>query len=423
MDKQKLNSCINGTEGKNLLRVSLKKAQDANIVASPTIKIAGNIHKGGVSKDVLFRAICAAISGTKPAPCNNLPEPIKLQATVLTDKRCKKCETDIKDLAENLRSRFFPLLKLKTIYFSSAEGKELYKALGPQKLPIMLFTARVEKAEKYSEVKRFFMKKGKWRQVIIRAEFVPTAEADDITRLKTTWISIPGGSFRMGSRGEFLGDDEKPIHRVRVPSFQMLKTEVTVDQYQICVQSGPCTEPNSCSEYDNCDKSGRGNHPVNGVGWNQAKTFCEWVGSRLPSEAEWEYAARSGGKRWKYPWGNVEASCRRAVMDPSRGVKDDGCHKYHTWPVCSKTRGNSSQGLCDLMGNEKEWVEDCYHDSYKGAPSDGSAWTTECEGKDKVVRGGGWGSGRAILRASLRSHASPKGEYSGYGFRCARTVE
>jgi iron(II)-dependent oxidoreductase len=134
--------------------------------------------------------------------------------------------------------------------------------------------------------------------------------------------------------------DEKPVHRVTVPTFEMTKTQVTVDQYKACVDAGACTAPDSGGAC-NWGQSDRGKHPINCVDWQQAQAYAQWAGGRLPTEAEWEYAARSGGRDWKYPWGDEEATCQRAVMD-DRGW---GCGRDTTWPVCSKPSGNTTQGL------------------------------------------------------------------------------
>ena len=233
------------------------------------------------------------------------------------------------------------------------------------------------------------------------------------------WVRIVGGSFSMGSND---GDsDETPVHRVTVPTFEMSKTEVTVDQYRACVDAGFCLAAGTSTKYRHCnwDKSDRGSHPINCVDWNQAQDFANWAGGRLPSEAEWEYAARSGGRDWKYPWGDQEASCERVVMDGGSG---EGCGRNITWPVCWRTRGNTTDGLCDMAGNVWEWVQDLYHSSYDGAPTDGSARESPA-GSSRVRRGGSWRDSAGGVRAAIRGNDSPtQREHMGLGFRLARSV-
>ena len=250
-------------------------------------------------------------------------------------------------------------------------------------------------------------------------------EASAVTGGKAglVWVRISGGSFRMGSTEG--SSSEKPVHGVQVSSFSLLKSEVTVAQYGVCVKVGACSQPDTSSSYCNWGKAGRGRHPLNCVDWKQARKFCGWAGGRLPSEAEWEYAARSGGKARKYPWGNEAATCSRAVMDDgktkgSAGTETGGCGEDRTWPVCSKPSGNSAQGLCDLAGNVWEWVEDCWHTSYTGAPSSGEAWTSNCSDAYRVIRGGCWGNVAGYLRAAYRLRFTPGDRYRSLGFRCAR---
>jgi formylglycine-generating enzyme required for sulfatase activity len=217
--------------------------------------------------------------------------------------------------------------------------------------------------------------------------------------------------------GSSPGDsDEKPAHRVTVASFQMGKSEVTVGQYRRCVQAGSCTAPDTGG---NCNwgKSVREDHPVNCVDWDQARAFATWAGARLPSEAEWEYAARSGGRSQTYPWGDEAPTCSRAVMDDG----GTGCGRKSTWPVCSKAAGNTAQGLCDMAGNVWEWVQDWYHDTYAGAPTDGSAWESPT-GSSRVARGGSWNFDAWILRASSRNWGRPGNRRSYLGFRLVRSI-
>jgi len=234
------------------------------------------------------------------------------------------------------------------------------------------------------------------------------------------WVQIEGGSFMMGGAGKY---DGKPIHKVTLKSFQMSKTEVTVGQYRKCVTAKACSAPNT-GESCNWDKSGREEHPINCVTWFQLNEFAKWVGGRLPTEAEWEYAARSRGKKRTYPWGDQEPSCQYTVM--SDGGR--GCGKDRTWAVCSKRRGNTKQGLCDMGGNVWEWVQDEYKKSYNGAPTNGTARCTasDCSkppsNANRVLRGGGWYFGYArYFRAAVRFNYRPAKHFYAYGGRVARS--
>jgi formylglycine-generating enzyme required for sulfatase activity len=226
------------------------------------------------------------------------------------------------------------------------------------------------------------------------------------------WVFIPGGSFQMGSTtGE---PREEPVHSVTVPTFEMTQTEVTVAQYGACVDVSVCTVPGSGGTYDNWGVAGRENHPVNRVDWNQSVAFCVWVGGRLPSESEWEYAASNGASKNMYPWGGETATCDYAVMYEG----GYGCGTGFTMDVCSKPAGNTSHGLCDMSGNVWEWVQDWRHDNYTGAPADGSAW--DDSGLYRVKRGGSFNAGADMLRASFRGGGTPSFQDSYVGFRCGR---
>ena len=231
------------------------------------------------------------------------------------------------------------------------------------------------------------------------------------------WVAINGGKFTMGTdSGEKGFEDAKPIHEVAIKTFDMSKTAVTVEQYAECVIKGGCTEPTT-GDYCNWGVAGRQLHPVNCVDWDQASKYAKFKGGRLPSESEWEYAATSGGKNQKYPWGNDEPTCDKAVMYGNGGY---GCGKNSTMPVCSKTAGNTAQGLCDMAGNVWQWVQDKYQYSYKGAPVDGSA--VEAAGSYRVVRGGSFVSnGAGRLRADGRRYFGPGYGYGFVGFRLVRS--
>ncbi len=237
------------------------------------------------------------------------------------------------------------------------------------------------------------------------------------------WILIEGGSFMMGN--EDAGNNEKPAHSVEVKSFYISKTEITVAQYKKCVEASVCSAPRE-DEYCNWNKWFRDDHPINCVDWKQARTFARWIGADLPSEVQWEYAARSGGKDLKYPWGNTEATCEYAVMY-DRDDGGGGCGVYRTWEVCSKTQGNTLQGLCDMAGNVVEWVLDEWHGSYLGAPSHGIGWCSDrgCERNplpNRVGRGGGWNYYASSLRATDRNGYSPDDRLDHLGFRISDIV-
>ena len=157
---------------------------------------------------------------------------------------------------------------------------------------------------------------------------------------------------------------------------------------------------------------------MNCVDWYQARTFSRWIGGDLPSEAQWEYAARNSGQQITYPWGDDEATCDHAVM---RGSEGAGCTRSMTWPVCSKARGNSPNEACDLAGNLWEWTLDQYRGSYRGAPTDGSAVceTPACDriGPGRVLRGGSWLGDAETLRAAYRFSYGPSGRRDNLGFR------
>jgi len=220
------------------------------------------------------------------------------------------------------------------------------------------------------------------------------------------WVSIPGGSFQMGSNDG--ADDEKPVHTVRVSGFEMSRSEVTVGQYRACVDAGSCSEPDTGGYKDACNwgKSGREDHPINCVDWEQASTFARWAGGRLPSESEWEYAVR-GGQSYTYA-GSSTAGDVAWYKDNSGG---------RTHEVCGKRQ--NGYGLCDMSGNVWEWVEDWYHDSYSGAPTDGSSWTSG-GGSRRVYRGGSGYASATNVRVANRFRDPPSNRLCSIGFRLTR---
>lgn len=210
------------------------------------------------------------------------------------------------------------------------------------------------------------------------------------------------------------GPDEWPQHPVTINAFEMTATEITFSQYIVCVDEGICTEPDPWPE-PNCHwgMNGVDDYPVDCVDWFQSIQFCSWVGGRLPTEAEWEYAARNAGMVIDYPWGlDLPTECVHANYNRCAPVVSQ---------ACSYPQGNTGYGLCDLAGNLAEWTQDCLQGNYIGAPTDGSAWE-ECvdENHARVVRGGSWVSGASDIRTYSRGYNWPFSRNGYTGIRCVK---
>ncbi|OGP59482.1 MAG: hypothetical protein A2V67_10775 [Deltaproteobacteria bacterium RBG_13_61_14] len=197
--------------------------------------------------------------------------------------------------------------------------------------------------------------------------------------------------------------NEEPAHRVSLDAFYIDKFEVTQGEYKECVRAGSCKDN---KKYDGFTGD---RQPVVGVTWNQAKAYCEWAGKRLPTEAEWEKAARGTDGRM-YPWGNQKASCELANYDD--------CKMEKTWPVGTKPDGASPYGALDMAGNVWEWVADWYEENYY-SHSPNKNPTGSASGSGRVLRGGSWFDYPGSLHASNRVTGGPDLEYFYGGFRCS----
>lgn len=217
-------------------------------------------------------------------------------------------------------------------------------------------------------------------------------------------VVIPAGSFDMGSN---IGDDnEKPVHHVTIKrAFAMGNTEVTQGLWKAIMGNNP-------SKFDRCGD----NCPVEQVSWDDAQTFIEKLNAktgkkyRLPSEAEWEYACQAGVQHTYCGSDDPGAVSWYGAMETPAGNSDKS-----TNPVAKKQP--NAFGLYDMSGNVWEWVEDVYHDSYTGAPTDGSGW--QGDSNLHVPRGGSWSY---LQRAGKRGGSESDFRFSTIGFRLARSL-
>jgi len=244
-----------------------------------------------------------------------------------------------------------------------------------------------------------------------------------------TKVHIPDGSFEMGCdpnnnigitcEHEFSIMNllsELPQHKVMLSAFTIDKFEVTNYEYSLCVSAGICNPPRSVSSnsrrhyYDTSDYA---NFPVIYVSWYQASTFCIWAGGRLPSEAEWEKAARGSLDTRVFPWGNNEPNCSKVnYYDGEKSCLGD------TSKVGKLQLGNSYYGVSDLSGNVAEWINDWFSNKYYSISPEIDPRGPE-NGIDKVIRGGSWSDDYFRIRVTYRAFSNPDSSGDTVGFRCA----
>ncbi len=256
-----------------------------------------------------------------------------------------------------------------------------------------------------------------------------TAAASPIVQRDADMVPVPGGTFEMGSE---RGAPEGPIHSVTLSAYAIDRTEVTNAQYAVCVAAGACRQPSPTTDYLGEPYYGTdvfADYPVIFVSWQDADAYCRWRGARLPTEAEWEMAARWNprtGQVTTYPWGDqqdpallnfCDAGC---PLDQADRSFDDGWTQ--TAPVGSYPAGASPVGALDMLGNVAEWVADWYDaDYYADSPAEDPAGPED--GTLRVLRGGAWGVPLTAIRATARAGFEPDLRIAGLGFRCAASID
>ena len=241
-------------------------------------------------------------------------------------------------------------------------------------------------------------------------------------------IRLKGGRFLMGEQGNTGTLYEQPVRTVRVAEFALGKYEVTFDEWDACHAARGCLRKVDDEGW------GRGRRPVIKVNWVDAQQYVAWLSRktgqkyRLPTEAEWEYAARAGTST-RYSWGDSSVwVCSLANVFDRTGLAlhpnwhwSSECDDGYATTAPVGTFKPSRWGFHDLSGNVWEWVQDCWHSDYTGAPADSRAWDTGPDCHKRVNRGGGWGNNPRSMRSASRDADEAESVSDALGFRVARS--
>jgi formylglycine-generating enzyme required for sulfatase activity len=219
-------------------------------------------------------------------------------------------------------------------------------------------------------------------------------------------VLVPAGTFTMGD------DEESPRRDVYIDSFYLDAQEVTASRYRKFLEATGSMQPPE--DWEEVDFEKNADLPVIGVDWNDAAAYCKWAGKRLPSEAEWEKAARGSDAR-TYPWGNAPPTQQQANFLNSA----PSAYRGGLTPVGAHPSGASPYGVQDLAGNASEWVADWFNRGFRAGDVRNPQGPDAGDGK--VIRGGGWRDPAERITATKRFYANPQNRSDDIGFRCSRS--